>query len=303
MPLISLTADDATVDVAPAIGGAIAAFRHGGRDVLRPTPPAALAAGEVRQLACYPLVPYSNRIAHATLRAGDRTFALARNFGDHPHAIHGLGWQRAWRAEFIDDRHALLELEHVPAGDAAAAWPFAFVARQAFALRHDGDAAALTLTLSIENRDARAFPFGLGWHPFFPRNAATELRFDAGSFWETEATRLPTARLDIPAASRFDAARVIGDTRLDNVFAGWRGDAEVRWPDQRRRATIEADRGMTFLVVFIPDDRDYLAIEPVTHMTDGFNRFALGERETGTMVLAPAQSRSCTMRIVSAPIR
>lgn len=299
---ITLSTADASVEIVPAVGGAIASFRHLGRDVMRPTSSAARSRAEVRQFACYPLVPYSNRIAHAQLRVGDDTFRLARNFGEHPHSIHGLGWQRSWTVVSSDDRQALIEIDHVPDGDAANAWPFAFRARQSIALSQHDACAILTLTLSIENRDVRAFPFGLGWHPFFPRNEATELRFAADAIWDTDETRLPTSRDAIAAPARFDVARRIGDVRLDNVFAGWHGDAELAWPDERRRATIEGDRSLRFLVVFVPDDRGYLAVEPVTHMTDAFNRVARGERDTGTLHLAPGASHCCTMRIVSAPL-
>jgi aldose 1-epimerase len=50
--------------------------------------------------------------------------------------------------------------------------------------------------------------------------------------------------------------------------------------------------------VFVPPGRDFLAVEPVTHMTDAFNRAARGERDTGTRWLGPGDARSCTMRIV-----
>jgi aldose 1-epimerase len=52
-------------------------------------------------------------------------------------------------------------------------------------------------------------------------------------------------------------------------------------------------------VVYVPPDRDFFAVEPVTHMTDAFNRAARGERDTGTRHLAPGASRCCTMRIVA----
>lgn len=299
---LTLATADAAVEVSPSVGGAIASFRHADRDVLRATPHDARDASEVRRFACYPLVPYSNRIAHAQLRVGDDTFALARNFGTHPHCIHGVGWQRAWNVVDRDATCALLEFDHVPEGDAAAAWPFAFRARQSIALSQHAESATLTLTLAIESRDARPFPFGLGWHPFFPRDETTELRFAAERIWGTDDTRLPTMCRDVPPSSRFDVARPIGDTALDNCFAGWRGDAGLRWPQANRRVTLDADASLAFLVVFVPDDRGWLAIEPVTHMTDAFNRHARGERDTGTMMLAPGASRCCTMRIVSAPL-
>jgi galactose mutarotase-like enzyme len=96
MRIIELAAHDATLQIAPELGGAIASFVVRGRPMLRPTPDAALDERDVRRTACYPLVPYSNRIRNAKLRFAGRDFVLARNFGTHPHAIHGVGWQRPW---------------------------------------------------------------------------------------------------------------------------------------------------------------------------------------------------------------
>jgi aldose 1-epimerase len=49
--------------------------------------------------------------------------------------------------------------------------------------------------------------------------------------------------------------------------------------------------------VFVPSGQDYLAVEPVTHMTDAFNHAARGDHGTGTRVLEPGATFSCTMRI------
>ena len=250
----------------------------------------------MRGFACYPLVPWSNRIANATLSLRDGTrFALTRNFGDHPHAIHGVGWQHAWNVARATSVSTLLAFDH----GLRIAWPFAFHAEQAFGLHADSRAAILTLTLTIRNDDSRAFPFGLGWHPFFPRNAETVLGFRAETVWQTDETCLPTRNVAVPPDWRFDPPRAIGDTTLDQVFAGWDGAAGLHWPDRNRRVTIQADSACTHLVVFVPPQRDFLAVEPVTHMTDAFNRDARGESDTGTRWLEPGESRSCTMRVVA----
>ena len=296
--VVTLTAHDAAVEIAPAVGGAIAAVRWRGHDVLRRTDDDARAAADVRRFACYPLVPYSNRVAHAMLALADgSSFALARNMGDHPHAIHGVGWQRAWSADRLDGT-VCLALRHEPRDGQAASWPFAFDATQAFTLVANDVTATLTVTMSIVNRDTRAFPFGLGWHPFFPRDASTMLGFRAASMWETDPTCLPTHESRL-AASPFSPPRAIGATTLDNVFTGWDGTATVGWPSSGIQATVRADRMLDHLVVYVPPARDYLAVEPVTHMTDAFNRSARGDARTGTRRLAPGEARSCTMRIVA----
>ena len=114
---LRLDAGDASVELEPATGGAIAGFTLGGADVLRPTPPAVRVAGDVRGHACYPLVPYSNRIAAARLRFAGNAHDLGRNFGDHPHSIHGVGWQRPWNVVAHDRASALIAFEHAATGE------------------------------------------------------------------------------------------------------------------------------------------------------------------------------------------
>ena len=155
--------------LAPEVGAAIAAYEWNGEPVLRPTPDDALAAGDVRRFASYPLLPFSNRIAGASLHCNDAVYTLRRYLPELPHAIHGNGWRRSWSVVECGPSRAMLELVHSAQGESATEWPFAYHARQTFALSND----TLVLTLSIVNAGNATFPFGLGWHPFFPRNAAT----------------------------------------------------------------------------------------------------------------------------------
>jgi aldose 1-epimerase len=292
-----LAAGDARVELAPAIGGAIAGFSFAGRPVLRPTPDTARADGDAGRHASYPLVPYSNRVAAARLAFGGATHALARNFGDHPHSIHGLGWQRPWTVAGAAADSALLVLDHDAAGESARAWPWPFRATQAIALAAGDRSATLTAKLAVHNTGRAAFPFGLGWHPYFVREPGTLLGFAADGAWTNDRTQLPLRHDAVPAEWRFDPPRPLGDTRLDNVFTGWRGSAVLRDPAHRREVTIAADRACGLLVVYVPGARGAIALEPVTHATDAFNRAARGELGTGTRVLEPGASFSCTMQI------
>jgi aldose 1-epimerase len=293
----SLAAGAARVELAPEAGGAIAGFTFDGWEVLRATPRATRAAGDVRGHACYPLVPYSNRIANARLAVSGRVLELARNFGEHPHAIHGVGWQRPWRVLAHDATSALLALEHTAAGVGARAWPWPFRATQSFALCADRGGATLTVKLALANAGDAPFPFGLGFHPYFPRTPTTALEFEAQSYWENDTTQLPVGRIALPAAWRqglLDARR--GET-IDNVFTNWKGAATLSDPSRPLRIEIDADRAAGFLVVYAPPDRGFVAIEPVTQMTDAFNRAERGEPGTGARILAAGAAFSCTMRL------
>ena len=295
--LIRLVAGDATVELAPEVGGAIAAFTLGGIDILRPTPDDARSAADVRGFACYPLVPYSNRIANARLAFDGRGYALARNFGDSPHAIHGVGWQRAWTLVDATASAAQLALSHSALAPDAAAWPWPFHVTQTFALAARPTGATLAVRLAIANPSEDAFPFGLGWHPFFPKTTDTTLGFAAESVWENDAEQLPVSRVDVPVRWRFDPPRPLAALALDHVFEPATGTATIGWPGRRRTAAIDADGALDRRVVYVPPGRDFLAFEPVSHMTDAFNRAARGEARTGMRVLPPGGAFSCTMRI------
>jgi aldose 1-epimerase len=298
-----LAAADARVELAPAVGGAIARFALGHVDVLRPVSDDARTAGNVRGYGCYPLVPYSNRIADAKLSWAGHTHALARNFGEHPHSIHGVGWQRAWRVVAHDQASALLALDEFAADADARVWPWPFRATQSFVLAADGRVATLSARITIANTGTEAFPFGLGFHPYFPRTPATELGFGADGVWQTDDTQLPTAKIAVPEAWRFDPPRAADPVALDNAFAGWRGEATLIDRSRRIATTITADRAASFLVVYVPPAHDFLAVEPVTHMPDAFNRAARGEPGTGTRTLAAGAAFSCTMRISARLLR
>jgi aldose 1-epimerase len=289
---VELAAGDARLVVAPALGGSVARFTWRDRDVLRRAPD---RLDTVRNAACYPLVPYSNRIRDARLTFAGRTYPLARNFGDHPHAIHGLGWQRAWDVIAAEEHRVQLELVHGAADDA---WPWPFRAVQTFELAER----ALHATLLIESRADEPFPFGLGWHPFFPKSPRTELRFVAQSVWRNDATQIPVERVAVPAPWRFDETRPLDDVVLDQVFNGWTGSALLAQPERGLSVALSADRACGRFVVYAPAQRDFVALEPVTHETDAFNRAAAGAADTGMRLLPPRAAFSCTMRLEITPI-
>ena len=177
----------------------------------------------MRLASCYPLVPYANRIRDARLVFAGRQHALARNFGDHPHSIHGVGWQSAWDTIEHRDTRATLALVHDARGESAAAWPWPFRATQTFDLAAYADRASLATTLTIENTGAALFPFGLGWHPFFQRDATTTLAFGAEHVWINDATQLPVECIASSGKWSFAQPRSCGEDAIDNVFCGFGG--------------------------------------------------------------------------------
>ena len=143
--MLTLRSGESSLVLAPEIGGAIVGWTFGTVPLLRRPSPDAIVSGNVRGLACFPLVPYSNRIAYGRFHWDGTDHLMDRNFGDHPHAIHGIGWQRAWEVAAVGPASATLTLRHDAAGEQVRAWPFAFAAEQRFMLTPDALHVALTL--------------------------------------------------------------------------------------------------------------------------------------------------------------
>ena len=278
---ISLALGDLRCDIVPELGAAIAGLWLDDVPVLRSRPGSALTT--VREAGSYPLVPFSNRVAHATLQWNGTSHPLVQNFSSEPHAIHGVGWQRPWAVLEADARFALLSFEHRP----DATWPFAFDSSQAFRL----GAGALELTLSVTNQSAQAAPFGLGWHPYFVKRARSRIAFEATGRWEMGADKLPTHRV---ASRGLDGDCAALD--LDHCFDGWSGVVQLR--DELLRTRLSSN--LRRLVVFTNDRCDFVAIEPVSHVNNAVNMAdaALAPaRELGVEILQPGESMTAQMRI------
>ena len=257
---------------------------------MRETPEQALRDALVRQTCCYPLIPYSNRIAHGRFSFEGVEYRLALNFGDHPHSSHGNAWQNPWQVVEVDDARCRLVLLHQLDGDEAKGWPFAYRAEQIFELSPD----ALTLTLSLENEDHRAMPAGLGLHPFFPKRPGVRLQFAAERVYSNGEDALPRDSIPVPENWNYRTMRALGDPHVDNCFAGWDGTARIAYTQEKIALSIEADPLFGHLVVYVPTGRDFFAIEPVSHMNDAISR--PDPSRHGLKVLRPGERLSAQVR-------
>ena len=288
---IKLAQGHAEVEIAPAQGGCITAFRwltdDGPIDWLRPAP--AGSDFPATAAACFPLVPYSNRIRDGRFGFQGRDYQLAENFPPSRHSIHGHGWQAPWQVASVDAQSLSLVYDHQ-----ATDWPAPYLAEQHFELV-DG---ALRVDLAITNKGARAMPAGLGLHPYFPRTPACRLTAAVGQMWATDDEVMPT-QLVAPAAGANPAGGLQPEkTDLDNCFTEFSGRAVIDWPERRAALALEADPALAFLVVFTPPQADFFCVEPVSNVTDAVNLTADDRPATGLRVLEPGERFLVTTRFL-----
>jgi aldose 1-epimerase len=199
---------------------------------------------------------------------------------------------RPWTVVESGDARARMVLENVPARDAAAEWPFAYLAEQVFELAEDG----VTITLSVRNTDARPWPAGLGLHPYVARTPEARLMFEADTVWVPGADGLPAARVAVAGVYEFAGDEQLGAMEIDACYAGWGGSASVALPEDGLTLVLEAGPPLDHLQLYTPAGRDFMGLEPVTNMPDAINRME-DVADQGLVVLAPGEMLTAVARM------
>jgi aldose 1-epimerase len=265
----------------PALGGAITSLTRDGQDLLRPT---AEGATDVLETACFPLVPYANRIADGRFSFGGRTAALSRNMAGQAHPLHGDGWRGAWRVEAKGADFVTLAFE-----PEATEWPWRYRATQTFRLTP----ARASFELSVANLDDAPGPFGVGFHPYFPDSATARLTARTTGVWRSSEDLLPTEL--VAAAPWAGGAAVRGEQLVDHCHAGWTGPARIDLGPGRPSLELTASPELGWLHIFAPPGEDFFCVEPVSHAPNALN---MADPEAhGVRVLAPGEALRAWMRL------
>ena len=271
---LTLRAGDLAVELAPEIGGAVAAFRRGREPIFRDSP---AALRDVLDAGSFPLVPFVNRVRDGRFRFRGREVRLTANLPPQRHPLHGQGWRNTWTVGGADAATAELIFRHAP-GE----WPWAYESRQRFVLDERG----LTMDLSVENRSDEVMPAGLGLHPYFPADPETVLSTTVTEVLTVDDEVMPVAVE--PAVGRYDLhERRINGAGLDNGYEGWSGSAELRWPNRDLRLRITASENARRFQVYAPAEGGVVVAEPVTHANDAFSQPEDRWPQLGLVLLEP----------------
>lgn len=256
---ITLTAGAWEAVIRPQTGGCLAGLFRDRLPILREMP---AQSNEVLASACFPLVPYCNRIAEGRFAFGNREVRIGPNMAQQRHPLHGMGWKSAWAVTHQGAGSAVLDHAYDGGGE----WPWPYLARQHIMLDEEG----CTIALQVENRATESAPLGLGLHPYFRRSATTKVRFEAEEMLSIDAEFLPDGKVQAAdAMAQWSKLSALPETLVDHCFTGWKGRATIA--DDQGTITIAAS-GAPFLHVFSPPRSNELCLEPVNHPPDALNR-------------------------------
>ncbi|MFU2326359.1 aldose 1-epimerase [Pseudomonas sp. NFX98] len=252
--LLELEDEFTRLTLAPELGGSIVNWtvRSTGQPLLRHADAHALNTGLPGKLGCFPLVPWSNRIAEGGFDCPDGWLALTPNSLTDPLPIHGSAWQQAWQVVSTTAHEVVLQLD--------SACPFAYCARQRFHLSEG----KLSIELSVTHQAEQAAWHGLGLHPYLPRTANTRLHAPARQVWLCDSAKLPTQLDSLPADWDFQSLKPLPETLVDNGFCEWNGQCLIQQPDLGYALECQAI-GSDYYLLYCPVGLEFFCIEPVSH--------------------------------------
>lgn len=239
------------------------------------------------------LFPFCDRIPGGVYRFEGREHRLPPNQEDGS-AIHGLIYDRPGAIrELSADR---LRLRWILGEDPG--YPFPVELEVDYRLTRS----AASLAFRASNIGKSPAPVGFGWHPYFtlPDTAAKDLQLmiPCESFVEVEEDLAPTGRLlsvsDAEGRYDFRSPRPLGREEYDIAFPADPGEEGLvaSIASSRYRIDLRISGDLQYFQLFTPPDRESVALEPISNVTDAFNR-----NDMGMQILAPGEKLSARIEV------
>jgi aldose 1-epimerase len=273
-PAITLAAGPTELTVLPEVGLLGASLRHRGLDHLDLHGGAdAARAGHTTGLPL--LAPWANRLGSDTFRVAGRRVELADAPGLHRDgnglAIHGTlvgrsGWSLASVRTQPGSAGLVARFDAGAVPEVMASFPFPFTLEVALTVTPGRVNVATTLTAS----GRRAVPVSFGWHPYFRIPDVERDRLKVGlparHRLVLDDRMLPTGE---EVAEPAEVVALAGRTFDDGYRLG--RDRQLVLAGGRRRLSVVFDRGYPYAQVYAPEDRGFVALEPMTAPTDALS--------------------------------
>ncbi len=236
------------------------------------------------------LYPFPNRLKSGSFIHKDQRFTFPINDKETGNALHGFGMNKPMSVSNVSlkDNQASVILNYKYDGQLGYyPWPFELVIT--YTLTFDG----IEMYMEVNNISKQSIPFGFGWHPYFlikDAGQCSSLKLPKGNLIQIDEFMIPTGGRD--EFRSFEELSKIDNINLDNGF-------ELVLNGKRSTVTLanceledlniwqeSGPNEFRFLQVFIPPDRNSIAVEPMTCNIDAFNN------KEGVWILEPNEKRS-----------
>ncbi|HNH07100.1 MAG TPA: aldose 1-epimerase [Leptospiraceae bacterium] len=285
-------------EILPGIGNTVFQIYSHGRTVLfSPVPREDLLKTE--QLIGIPLMfPWANRLEGNYFYHNDKKYILNDNKNTlrrdkNGLPIHGLILKdKNWKPEIVrnSETGSYYDSSFSFGKEFQNLFPFEADLRQEIELIDN----KLIFTLTVKNGSSDSFPLSLGYHPYFlvseEDRKTVSLFTNASSYYETDSKLIPTGKKK-KSSSVLPKDGKLEKKTLDTVFTDFPKGA-LRYSVlnfKKRNIRLELIEGFDHLVLFVPEGKDFICMEPMLGPTNVFN-LAHRKKYKGLQKLDPGRS-------------
>lgn len=210
------------------------------------------------------LFPFANRINGGKYEFQNKTYTLDCNEQGRNNSIHGLVYNKKFEIKSIKEKEDYAEAilgyedQNPPEG-----FPYPYSIELIYKLSEK----ELSLKVGIKNTGQHAFPFTLGWHPYFYCDD-----FDK-SFLSFNSDKIVLMNQDMIALGvnekHIENPFSLKDKKLDDCFV-LKG-REIEFYTTQYKVEIQGHPKSNFFQIYTPPNENRIALEPMTGVSDSFN--------------------------------
>ncbi|RIA08615.1 aldose 1-epimerase [Flavobacteriaceae bacterium MAR_2010_72] len=230
------------------------------------------------------LFPFVNRIEQGRYSFDGINHELNINEKSQSNALHGLVYNKTFKLEYEDIKStsASVCMSYIEK-NRIKGFPFSYKISLTYRLTNS----TLELQVDVENSDEKAFPFSLGWHPYFNTSNLfnSYLSFKSYKKFVVNESMIPTAEETIIIEGPIQ----IKDKSFDDCFILKTNKVKLETPDYAMELSSSSEEN--YLQLYTPNNRKSIAIEPQTAPANSFNN------TIGLKVLKPNSKHSLSWNI------
>ena len=224
------------------------------------------------------LFPFPNRIRDGKYLFDTNNYELEINEIALNNAIHGHIYNKSFsiKNKQVSKNNATITFSYLNDGSTKG-FPFSYQ----FEITYTFTSEKIGIEFNALNTGNKAFPFGIGWHPYFKASNLNEsiLDFTADQQYLVDKKMIPTNKTPL----KFETPLLLGKTFLDDCFITKQSKASYKTNNYKIDLDFSTKKPNSFLQVYTPDSRDTIAIEPMTCAPNSFNN------KDGLLILKPSE--------------
>jgi aldose 1-epimerase len=226
--------------------------------------------------------PFSCRLENGAYQWGGQQYTIEKFFlGEH--AIHGIVYDSLYEISHSQclTNTASVTLTHQYLGTDKG-FPFPYSIEIHWTINTDNK---IKISTTITNHANNDIPIMDGWHPYFCLGGKVDeykVTFNTMGKVEYDETLIPTGKIN--PFSEYNTGALIGAQALDDCFELAPDNKKVLLENDAYTLTIQAEQNYPYLQLYIPQDRNSIAIENLSGIPNCFNN------KIGLQVLKPQAS-------------